>query len=84
MGEPGESSMSDIAIKRRRQLCVRMTDYENRRLEVLRRHQLPPGARPRPAGPCMVEAVLRVASQVEREQAGGTSSNAEKKATETK
>ena len=75
--------MSDTPIKRRRQLCVRMTDYENRRLEVLRRHQLPPGARPRPAGPCMVEAVLRVASQVEREQ-GAASSGAEKKAAEAK
>jgi hypothetical protein len=59
--------MNEIPIKRRRQLTVRMTDYENRRLEVLRRHRLPAGARPRAAGPCMVEAVLRVASALERE-----------------
>ncbi len=64
--------MTDTAIKRRRQLTVRMTDYESRRLDALRRALVPPGSRPRPAGPVMVEAMVRAAHAAERAGEGAS------------
>ena len=47
------------------QVTIRLTRYEARRLDVIRRHGVPYGARLREAAPAVAQAIVHLANEIE-------------------